>query len=97
MALEQAVEVLAAPRLARVQAQEVAARVGVAQKPLAAEAEVPRRAVAAAEQARAVAVAEPLLSAVQLWRLQPGRPAQRARVAGGVLLPWLVLRQAPHS
>ena len=95
MALEQAVEVLAAPRLARVQAQEVAARVGVALKPVAAEVEVPRPVVVAAEQAPAVA--EPLLSAVQLWRLQPGRPAQRALVAGVLLLPWLVLRQAPHS
>ena len=48
-------------------AEEVAARVGmgVEQKPLAAEAEVPRP-VVVAEQARAVAVAEPLLSAVQL-------------------------------
>ena len=53
------VAVAALPR-----AQEVAARVGVAQKPVAAEAEVQRRAVVAAEQARAVA--EPLLSAVQL-------------------------------
>ena len=49
-------------------AQEVASRVGVAvaQKPLAAEAELPRPVVVLAEQARAVAVAEPLLSAVQL-------------------------------
>ena len=86
------VAVAALPR-----AEEVATRVGVAQKPVAAEAEVPRWVVVAAEQARAVAVAEPLLSAVQLWRLQPGRPAQRVPVAGGVLLPWLVLRQAPHS
>ena len=101
MALEQAVEVLAALRLARVQAQEVA----VAQLPVAAEAMVPRPAEGAAEPvaavaavaAVAVAVAEPLLSAVQLWRLQPGRPAQRALVAGVLLLPWLVLRQAPHS
>ena len=46
-------------------AEEVAARVGVAQKPLAAEAEVPRPVVVVAEQARAAAVAEPLLS-VQL-------------------------------
>ena len=75
--------------------EEVAARVGAAQKPLAAEAEVPRPVVVVAEQARAVA--EPLLSAVQLWRLQPGRPAQWAVVAGVLLLPWLVLRQAPHS
>ena len=55
------VAVAALPR-----AEEVAARVGVAQKPLAAEAELPRPVVVLAEQARAVAVAEPLLSAVQL-------------------------------
>ena len=55
------VAVAALPR-----AEAVAARVGVALKPVAAEAEVPRRVVVAAEQARAVAVAQPLLSAVQL-------------------------------
>ena len=55
------VAVAALPR-----AEEVAVRVGVALKPVAPEAEMPRRAVVAAEQARAVAAAEPLLSAVQL-------------------------------
>ena len=47
-------------------AEEVAARVGVAQKPLAAEAEAPLPVVVVTEQARAVAAAEPLPSAVQL-------------------------------
>ena len=47
-------------------AEEVAAREGVAPKSVAAEVGVPRRVVVAAEQARAVAVAEPLLSVVQL-------------------------------
>ena len=48
--------------------EEVAARVGVALKPVTAEAEVPRPVGVAAEQARAVAVvvAKPLLSVVQL-------------------------------
>ena len=69
-ALEQAAVALALVSAVKVavaalpRAEEVAARVGVAQKPVAAEAEVPRRVVVAAEQARAVA--EPLLSAVQL-------------------------------
>ena len=69
-ALEQAAVALALVSAVKVavaalpRAEEVAARVGVAQKPVAPEAEVQRRAVVAAEQARAVA--EPLLSAVQL-------------------------------
>ena len=68
-ALEQAAVALALVSAVKVavaalpRAEEVAARVGVAQKPLAAEAEVPRPVVVVAEQARAVA--EPLLS-VQL-------------------------------